>query len=116
MGRLTTHVLDTAAGRPAAGLKLELYVLDAEPRLLKTASTNTDGRLDSPLLADGSFEAGQYELRFYVGDYLRRQGVKLGEPAFLDVIPVRFGVAEPAQHYHVPLLLSPYGYSTYRGS
>jgi 5-hydroxyisourate hydrolase len=116
MGRLTTHVLDTAAGRPASGLKLELYALGAKPRLLKTASTNKDGRLDDPLLADGSLEAGEYELRFYAGDYLRRQGVKLGEPAFLDVIPVRFGVAEPAQHYHVPLLLSPYGYSTYRGS
>lgn len=116
MGRLTTHVLDTAAGRPAAGLKLELYALGANPRLLKTASTNEDGRLDAPLLADGSFEAGEYELRFYAGDYLRKQGVKLNHPAFLEVIPVRFGVAEPGQHYHVPLLLSPYGYSTYRGS
>jgi 5-hydroxyisourate hydrolase len=116
MGRLTTHVLDTALGRPAAGLKLELYALGSSPRLLKTATTNEDGRLDQPLLADGSLEAGQYELRFHAGDYLRKQGVKLGEPAFLDVIPVRFGIAEPAQHYHVPLLLSPYGYSTYRGS
>jgi 5-hydroxyisourate hydrolase len=116
MGRLTTHVLDTASGRPAAGLKLELYALGASPRLLKTASTNDDGRLDAPLLADGGFEAGEYELRFYAGDYLRKQGVKLTRPAFLEVISVRFGVAEPGQHYHVPLLLSPYGYSTYRGS
>ena len=116
MGRLTTHVLDTALGRPAAGLKLELYALGSAPRLLKTVSTNKDGRIDEPLLAEGSFKPGEYELRFHAGDYLRKTGVKLTDPAFLDVIPVRFGVAEPVQHYHVPLLLSPYGYSTYRGS
>jgi 5-hydroxyisourate hydrolase len=116
MGRLTTHVLDTALGRPAAGLKLELYALGSPPRLLKTATTNRDGRIDDPLLVDSGLRSGEYELRFFAGDYLRSQGMKLSEPAFLDVIPVRFGIAEPGAHYHVPLLLSPYGYSTYRGS
>ena len=116
MGRLTTHVLDTALGRPAAGLKIELHLLGSPSRLLKTATTNADGRVDDPLLSDSDLRAGQYELRFFAGDYLRRRGCKLGEPAFLDVIPVRFGVAEPQSHYHVPLLLSPFGYSTYRGS
>jgi 5-hydroxyisourate hydrolase len=116
MGRLTTHVLDTALGRPAAGLKIELYALNSPPRLLKTATTNSDGRVDHPLLSEEDFTAGEYELRFFAGDYLRGRGAKLTEPAFLDVIPIRFGIAEQGAHYHVPLLLSPYGYSTYRGS
>jgi 5-hydroxyisourate hydrolase len=116
MGRLTTHVLDTASGRPATGLKIELHALESPPRLLKTVTTNADGRVDGPLLADADLRSGQYELRFFAGDYLRNSGLKLAEPAFLDVIPVRFGIAEPQSHYHVPLLLSPYGYSTYRGS
>lgn len=116
MGRLTTHVLDMAAGRPAAGLRLELWVLGPAPKLLKSAITNADGRVDAPLLADRDFTNGTYELRFSAGDYLRESGVKLPEPAFLDVIPIRFGIADASQHYHVPLLLSPYGYSTYRGS
>jgi 5-hydroxyisourate hydrolase len=116
MGRLTTHVLDTALGRPAAGLKIELHALEPSERLLKTVTTNADGRVDNPLLADADLRRGRYELRFFAGDYLRRMGIKLADPTFLDVIPVRFGIAEPQSHYHVPLLLSPFGYSTYRGS
>lgn len=115
-GRLTTHVLDTATGKPAAGLSIELYRVDGTARIhLKTVATNADGRCDAPLLAGGDFRTGEYELVFAAGDYLRRQGTKLPEPAFLDIVPIRFGMAEPV-HYHVPLLVSPYGYSTYRGS
>lgn len=115
-GRLTTHVLDTAAGKPAAGLKIELFRIDREARLyLKTATTNADGRCDAPLLDGGEFQTGEYELVFHAGDYLAGGGRDLPQPAFLDVVPIRFGMAEQS-HYHVPLLLSPYGYSTYRGS
>lgn len=115
MGRLTTHVLDTASGKPAAGLKIELFRLgEAVP--VRTIHTNADGRADGPILEGADFAAGQYELRFHAGAYLRASGAKLPEPAFLDVIPIRFGIADAAAHYHVPLLLSPYGYSTYRGS
>jgi 5-hydroxyisourate hydrolase len=115
-GRLTTHVLDTAAGRPAAGLSIELYRIESQARRhLKTVVTNGDGRCDAPLLAGADFRTGEYELVFAAGDYLRRQGTKLPEPAFLDSVPIRFGMAEPV-HYHVPLLISPHGYSTYRGS
>jgi 5-hydroxyisourate hydrolase len=117
MGRLTTHVLDTAAGRPAAGLMVELFRAGAdggEP--LASATTNADGRLDAPLLEGAAFAVGVYELRFHAGDYLRKAGTAVQDPAFLDVIPIRFGVADAAGHYHVPLLLSPYGYTTYRGS
>ena len=116
MGRLTTHVLDTAAGKPAAGIKIELWRFGDDPMHLKTLSTNDDGRADAPLLDGSDFQRGEYELRFHVGDYLSTTGVKLPEPAFLDIIPIRFGIADPDAHYHVPLLLSPYGYSTYRGS
>ena len=116
MGRLTTHVLDTAAGRPAAGLKIELFLLDGGIIHLKSVATNADGRCDGPLLEGAAFLPGHYELRFHAGDYLRALNIALPEPAFLDVIPIRFGIADPSQHYHVPLLLSPYGYSTYRGS
>ena len=116
MGRLTTHVLDTAAGRPAANLAIELFLLDGGAVLLKTLRTNADGRADGPLLEGAAFMRGHYELRFHAGDYLRETGTDLPDPAFLDVIPVRFGIADPSGHYHVPLLLSPYGYSTYRGS
>ncbi len=115
MGRLTTHVLDTASGRPAAGLKIELLRAGSDAPL-KTIRTNPDGRADAPLLEGEAFAVGQYELLFHAGDYLRVQGAVLPEPAFLDVIPIRFGIADPAAHYHVPLLLSPYGYATYRGS
>lgn len=116
MGRLTTHVLDTATGKPAAGLKIELYRLDGGSQLVKTIRTNADGRADGPILDGAGFTAGQYELRFHAGDYLRQAGVALPDPAFLDIIPIRFGIADAGAHYHVPLLLSPYGYSTYRGS
>jgi 5-hydroxyisourate hydrolase len=115
-GRLTTHVLDTASGKPAAGLTISLYRLDGEQRAhLKTVATNADGRCDAPLLEGEAFAAGQYELVFAAGDYLRAQGTALPSPAFLDIVPIRFGIAERV-HYHVPLLISPYGYSTYRGS
>lgn len=115
-GRLTTHVLDTAAGRPAAGLKIELWSLGASRSLLRTIATNSDGRGDAPLLQGTDVAPGTYELLFFAGDYLRKQGLKAAEPLFLDVIPVRFGIAAAGGHYHVPLLLSPFGYSTYRGS
>jgi 5-hydroxyisourate hydrolase len=112
MGRLTTHVLDTSLGKPASGLKIEVW----GKSLLKTIFTNQDGRADQPLLEGDAFVAGQYELRFFAGDYLRATGMNLVEPLFLDVVPIRFGIADAGQHYHVPLLLSPFGYSTYRGS
>lgn len=115
-GRLTTHVLDTASGRPAAGLTVSLFWLgDRMHKHLKTVTTNADGRCDAALLEGEALRAGPYELVFEAGAYLRAQGVALPEVAFLDAIPIRFGVSEP-RHYHVPLLLSPYGYSTYRGS
>ena len=115
MGRITTHVLDTAAGRPAAGLKITLTRLDGAPKVISEAVTNADGRCDKPLLEGAAFAAGEYELTFHVGDYFRRVGAKLPNPPFLDVVPLRFGVSEDA-HYHVPLLVSPFAYSTYRGS
>ncbi len=116
MGRLTTHVLDTASGKPAAGVKVELYRIGQEDERLTAAKTNADGRVDRPLIEGDAFVAGVYELRFHAGDYLRGAGNALPEPAFLDVVPIRFGIARAGDHYHVPLLLSPYGYSTYRGS
>jgi 5-hydroxyisourate hydrolase len=118
MTGLTTHVLDTANGMPAAGLVIDLYRLDAASReKLKSVTTNEDGRIDGgPILIGDTFLPGEYELVFHAGDYLRRRGVPLTDPAFLDVIPIRFGISDSAAHYHVPLLLSPYGYSTYRGS
>ncbi|MCC5884471.1 MAG: hydroxyisourate hydrolase [Halomonas sp.] len=117
MGRLTTHVLDTALGRPGQGIRIDVLRLAGDQRtVIKTVTTNDDGRCDAPILEGSDFEAGEYELVFHAGDYLRRQGIQADEPRFLDVIPLRFGVADPSQHYHVPLLLSPYGYSTYRGS
>ncbi len=116
MGRLTTHVLDTASGRPAAGLKIELRRLGGDAALLKTVATNEDGRVDAPLLEGEAYLPGVYELTFFAGDYLRAKGHDLPEPAFLDVVPIRFGIAAGEEHYHVPLLISPYGYSTYKGS
>jgi 5-hydroxyisourate hydrolase len=116
-GRLTTHVLDTASGQPGAGLVVELFRIDGEARrLLARLTTNDDGRTPAPLLAGSDLVRGIYELVFDVGAYFRARGVALTEPAFLDLVPVRFGIADPARHYHVPLLVSPYGYSTYRGS
>ena len=114
MGRLTTHVLDTATGKPAAGVRVVLR-RDGEAAILAEGVTNADGRMDQPLLDGSTFNAGRYEITFHIGDYFRRQGTALADPAFLDVIPLRFGIAED-MHYHVPLLVSPYGYSTYRGS
>jgi 5-hydroxyisourate hydrolase len=110
-------VLDTASGRPAAGMKIGLYrVTGGKLQKLKVVATNSDGRCDAPLLSGGEMRKGVYELQFSVRDYLRRRGVDLPKPAFLDVVPIRFGIADPDAHYHVPLLISPYGYSTYRGS
>ena len=115
-GRLTTHVLDTATGLPAAGLALTLHRLEEGRReLLREAVTNADGRCDAPLLEGEAFAVGVYELEFCVGDYLRARMAVLPDPAFLDRVPIRFGMAEH-RHYHVPLLVSPFGYSTYRGS
>ncbi|PWE31448.1 hydroxyisourate hydrolase [Maritimibacter sp. 55A14] len=115
-GYLTTHVLDTATGKPAAGMAITLYRLEAEARRqICRVVTNDDGRTDGPILPEAAFETGSYELVFHVGDYLDAAGVAGERPRFLDLVPLRFGMAEAA-HYHVPLLLSPYGYSTYRGS
>lgn len=116
MGRLTTHVLDTARGRPAAGLALSLHALDPERRLLVEARTNADGRLDAPLLEGEALRPGGYELGFDAAAYHRAQGIELAEPPFLDVVVIRFQVADADAHYHVPLLLSPWSYTTYRGS
>jgi 5-hydroxyisourate hydrolase len=117
MGKLTTHVLDTAHGRPGNGIKVELFALSGDNRrALKTVTTNHDGRCDSPLLEAESLVAGEYELVFHAGDYFASLGVKVPEPRFVDRVVLRFGIADPASHYHVPLLVSPWSYSTYRGS
>lgn len=117
MGRLTTHILDTANGCPAAQVRIDLFeVTDEGLTELASVRTNADGRCDSPLLEGDAFGASVYELQFHVGKYLRARGADLPSPAFLDVVPIRFGVASADEHYHVPLLISPYGYSTYRGS
>jgi 5-hydroxyisourate hydrolase len=115
-GCLTTHVLDTANGRPAAGIEIELWRLVTEPdewELIVNVTTNANGRTDEPLLAGDAFVAGTYELFFAAGDYFKGS---VTSPPFLDRVPVRFTIADPSQHYHVPLLLSPWAYSTYRGS
>src|SRR4051812_26643215 len=110
MSTLTTHVLDTMRGQPAAGMQIELWSIAGDaPKLLKTVRTNSDGRIDSPLLADKEMIAGNYELIFFVGDYF-------GEKKFLDRVPVRFTISDASAKYHVPLLVSPWSYSTYRGS
>ncbi|MCR9126890.1 MAG: hydroxyisourate hydrolase [Rhodobacteraceae bacterium] len=118
-GYLTTHVLDTATGQPAADLKIVLYRLDdgsGAASAIAEARTNRDGRTDTPILPADKFAVGRYELVFHAGAYLDAQGAAPPAPRFLDEIPIRFGIADPQAHYHVPLLLSPYGYSTYRGS
>ncbi len=116
MAGLSTHVLDTSKGKPAVELKIELYkIIDKEKVLIKTVSTNNDGRIDGPLLSSESLEEIHYELLFFVGDYLKKQNSDL-KNVFLDKIPIRFFVYNKSEHYHVPLLLSPYGYTTYRGS
>jgi 2-oxo-4-hydroxy-4-carboxy-5-ureidoimidazoline decarboxylase len=117
-GRLSTHVLDTHGGRPAAGVTIELLELSAtgEQRMIARATTNRDGRTDAPLIGGRPLPIGRYELRFHVADYFAGLGTRQGDPPFLDVVPVRFAVAEPEGHYHVPLLVTPWSYATYRGS
>jgi len=116
MARLSTHVLDASRGKPAEGVVIDLHALvSGQRRHLKTVATNTDGRAAEPLLS-GESEPGVYELTFHAGDYFRAHGVQLPEPPFLDEVIIRFGIADVAGNYHVPLLLSPYSYSTYRGS
>ena len=117
MGKLSTHVLDTAQGRPAAGVAIALYRCEAgERRLLGRFLTNADGRCDAPLLADELLLPGTYELDFAIGDYFAAQGVAQSTPRFLDRVTLRIGIADAGASYHVPLLASPYAYSTYRGS
>ncbi len=115
---LTTHVLDIARGRPAQGMRVELYEFDrgGARKLVVDVATNADGRTDKPLIAPTEARVGQFELVFHAGDYFRKVGAKLADPPFLDLVPIRFAVADPATHYHVPLLVSPWSYSTYRGS
>ena len=116
-GYLTTHVLDIAHGKPAANLGIELWRLEGEERtLIRKALTNAGGRTDGPLLSEGEFEPGSYELVFMVGDYFKSLGFSTAEPPFLDHVPVRFGISDEEAHHHVPLLVSPWAYSTYRGS
>ena len=116
-GYLTTHVLDTARGCPAAGIVVELFRLTAKGREpLARMVTNADGRTDGPILPQGDFATGRYELIFHAGDYLDATGAAPESPRFLDQIPIHFGISDDGAHYHVPLLLSPFGYSTYRGS
>ena len=118
MGRLSTHVLDTAAGRPAAGVGLTLVRLEPDGTETPVArcETNADGRTDPPLLSGEAMRVGTYEIRFAVAAYFRQGGTALPDPPFLDVIPLRFGIADPEANYHVPLLVSPWSFSTYRGS
>lgn len=115
--KLSTHVLDTAHGCPAQGVKIELWLLDGEERtLVTTAKTNADGRTDAPLLSAEEMKAGQYEIVFFVGDYFAAKAATLPKTRFLDKVPVRFGIADAGASYHVPLLCTPWAYSTYRGS
>jgi 5-hydroxyisourate hydrolase len=116
-GYLTTHVLDAGRGCPAAGMTIELYRIEGEERrLVRSVVTNDDGRTDAPVIAKGALEVGVYELLFHAGAYLDAAGAPGESPRFLDLVPIRFGIADPAAHYHVPLLLAGYSYSTYRGS
>ena len=117
MGRLSTHVLDTANGRPAHGVDIELFAIEGgQRRSVVQTATNADGRTDAPLMIGDAFRTGNYELVFAVGDYFRSLGTATADPPFLDIVPIRFTIAEPDGHYHVPLLVSPWSYSTYRGS
>jgi 5-hydroxyisourate hydrolase len=115
---LTTHILDVTTGRPAEGVRVELYELmePSQRKLIADVVTNADGRTDKPLMSAEQARAGQFELAFHAGDYFRGRRTELADPPFLDIIPIRFGVADPEAHYHVPLLVSPWSYSTYRGS
>lgn len=117
MSELTTHALDIMHGRPAGGMRIDFSVRDGDGyKLLRTLTTNAEGRTDQPFLDRGSMKADRYELLFHAGDYYRSLGVPLPVPTFFDRVPVRFAIAEPDEHYHVPLLVAPWGYSTYRGS
>jgi 5-hydroxyisourate hydrolase len=116
MAQLTTHVLDTTSGGPGQGIRIELFSTESSGVPLAISETNADGRCDSPLLAGKEFSTGEYELVFHVGAYFRNRGYEDGEPRFLDRVVIRFGINDANQHYHVPLLVSPFGYSTYRGS
>ena len=117
MGKLTTHVLDTTSGRPAAGMRVDLTAIDGgDVRHIATFRTNGEGRADAPLLADAAMRPGTYELTFHVADYFRDNGHALADPPFLDRVPLRFGIADSSAHYHVPLLCSAWCYSTYRGN
>lgn len=117
MGKLTTHVLDTASGLPGAEIKVSLYRQEGTNFvLIKTTHTNSDGRTDQPLLEGNEFQSGKYELVFETAHYFRQRGVELSSVPFLDDVVIRFGIADTGSHYHVPLLVSPYSFSTYRGS
>jgi len=118
MAGLTTHVLDTTRGRPASGVAIELHALAADGgrTLVASVRTNADGRTDAPLIAAAEARAGAFELTFHVGAYFRAIGIALADPPFLDVVPIRFAIADPQAHYHVPLVVTPWSYSTYRGS
>ena len=116
MGQLTTHVLDTSAGLPAGGVRIELQALNSPvPTLLANVTTGKDGRCPAPLLAGAAFQAGRYALTFYVAEYFRARGLILPVPAFLEDAVIHIGIAYPDEHYHVPLLISPWSYSVYRG-
>ena len=116
-GYVTTHVLDAARGCPGAGMVIDLFRIGGESRnLIRSVSTNDDGRTDAPVIPKGEVRTGTFELVFHAGDYLAKAGLAGESPRFLDLIPIRFGIADPEAHYHVPLLLAPYSYSTYRGS
>ena len=118
VGRLSTHVLDTASGRPAAGMRIDFSRIGpaGEAVLVKSLATNKDGRTDAPIMIGAEFATGSYELLFHAGDYFAAQGAAPSSPRFIDRVPIRFAIAEPKGHYHVPLLVSPWSYSTYRGS
>lgn len=115
-GKLTTHVLDTMHGAPAVGMTITLYTWDGQWQMIKQVQTNGDGRTSEPLLAGDDFKSGRYRMEFDVEGYFRSKGVELPEPAFLSLVPIDFGIAQPYLAYHVPLLISPWVYSTYRGS
>ena len=117
MTTLTTHVLDVYSGKPASGMRIDFSAFEGGGyRVLKTVRTDADGRAPEPLLNEREMAAGRYELSFHVAEYFKAKGVEIAEPAFLDTVPVRFGIAHPREHYHVPLLVTPWSYSTYRGS
>jgi 5-hydroxyisourate hydrolase len=117
MAGLTTHILDLSSGLPAAGVRIDIgRIVGDQVSVIDSVLTNRDGRCDAPLLASDKFEPGIYELLFHIGDYFDQRGIDLPEPKFIDRVPIRFGVSDESQHHHVPLLVSPFGYSTYRGS